>query len=208
MDRSMPSDLVHKTNNDARVEPETKPWWEWTKEYVTGEFEALHEAVGQVIGMKASEVRGDLLREIGFLKREFAVLKEEVGVVRSLASLKEEIAAARADTPKVPDLVASLKAQQAESRKETARLRCELSAAREQIRTLNVEISQTNYVLSEMEKKPRPTTIDAATLERWRVCIERWLKEHEEPAEPPVLLLPHGHTLPLTEQNNGASSSH
>ncbi len=59
-----------------------------------------------------------------------------------------------------------------------------------------------------MEKSRRqPTTIDAATLEKWRQCIERWLKENEEPAEPPQLLLPHGHALPL-EQGNGAPPSH
>ena len=106
MDRSMPSDLVHKTNTDARVEPEAKPWWEWTKEYVTGQFEVLHEAVGQVIGMKASEVRGDLMREIGFLKRELAVLREEVAAASKLKALREEVEAAQATIPRVPDLVA------------------------------------------------------------------------------------------------------
>ncbi len=122
--------MVYKTHEEPAAAAE-KPWWQWTREHVDYELEVLREALGQALGMKGREVRGDLMREIDFLKRELAVLREEVAAASKLKALREEVEAAQATIPRVPDLVASLKAQQAEMRKETARLRRELATAKD-----------------------------------------------------------------------------
>lgn len=197
-----PNDLVFKTNNDAHVE---KTWWEWTREHVAYELETLREAVGQVIGMKAREVREDLMREINFVKRELGVLREEVAVEHKLKNLQSEIASAQADVPRLPTVEAKFFAEQAATKKELERLRRELATAKDKISALTVENSQIRYTLNEMEKQPR-TTIDPATLEVWKAAAAEWLKQQEQP-EPPHLLLPHGHVLPLEQPSDGASSN-
>ena len=78
------------------------------------------------------------------------VLREEVAVERKLKALKEEI-------PRLPDLEAQFESKQAETRREIARLKRELSVTRERLSNVHVELSQTRYGLSVLENKsPKP----------------------------------------------------
>ena len=157
----------------------------------------MREALGQALGTKAAEVRGDLTREINLLKREFAVLQGEVAAANKLRALQEEIMAAKAAVPQVPTIVADFEAKQTAMKKELRDLKRELATAKDKIADLNVEVSQSRHVISELEKQPRP--LDLETLEILKACAEEWLGRQEPEPElprspfvlPPLLGLEH-----------------
>ena len=161
--------LTYKVNHDARVSgswaiapPKAAPvqqsaWWEWVKTHVDREIDALREATGQALAMKAGEVRAALSAEIDLIKRQVAQLRAEFDADRGIKALQAEIAAARASVPKLPAIAADLEAEQAAMRKEIARLTRELTAAQTRITNVHVELSQTRYDLSKLESKtPKP----------------------------------------------------
>ena len=127
------------------------------------------------IGMQP-EIRDRLPREIGLLKREFAVLKEEVGVVRELEALREEVATARADYAEGARPCSRPQGSASRYAEGNGAPAARAGSGEGQDQQINAEASQTRYGLSEMEKRPQPTTIDRATLEMWKACIERWLR--------------------------------
>lgn len=183
----MPSeelDLVFKTNESARVEQPEQSWWQWTQEHVAFHVEVIQEAMGRVVAHERRAFR----EEIGLLKRELTVLKEEVAVERGLKSLQTQIDDAKADTPRLPDIEARVEAAQAETKREIARLRRALEKAQSKISDLQVEASQTEYVLREMEKEKR---VDTQTLDILKQCAEQRMEDHKpapEPVQPPFVL--------------------
>ena len=146
--------LVFKTKHDAATAPgEQVSWWEWVQRHVDYRLEALEEAIGQALGMKAGELRRALTAEIDLLKRQVAQLRAEFDADRNLRALQAEIQAARADVPKFPDLAA----KQTEMRKEVANLKRELEATRNRLTLVHIELGTTRYQLEKKFAKPTVT---------------------------------------------------
>lgn len=85
-------------------------------------------------------------------------------------------------------------------------LKRELATAKDKIADLNVEVSQSRHVISELEKQPRP--LDQQTAEILRECARQWVAEQQEP-EPklprsPFVLPP---LLGLEHHTNGQATN-
>jgi len=102
-------ELVYKTNDDAHVDTtEQLPWWQWVERHVDARLAATGEATGEVIGEFHNEAMRELAtlrRECECLRREFAALQESVGLERGLRDLRSEVDEARAQVPKVPEMM-------------------------------------------------------------------------------------------------------
>jgi len=97
------SNIIHKTNYDALVtertaeHSNTEQWCNWIDQRI----EAMLVPDLKDIGAAFKQV----CHELDTLREEFAVLKEQVGLERELASLRSEVKEARAQVPKVPELM-------------------------------------------------------------------------------------------------------
>ena len=151
--------IIHKTRDNARiVDGDSSParanaeqaWWEWVTEHVGHRLRAYSEGLSEEIGEAMAEYVGQrvgpLERELELLRREFTVLRQEVGVERGLRDLRAEVAAARKEVPKLPAIASRLEAEQ-------ARLQRELDATKDKLGKLRVDQSITDYNLREMRKQ-------------------------------------------------------
>lgn len=186
--------MVFKTNEAGLVEETnaaSSPWWKWVERRLAYEVDALHEAMGRVIAHERRAFRD----EIGLLRRELAVLKEEVAVERKLAALKSGI-------PSIPDIEKRIAAEQVAAKREMASLRRELAKAKCTIGTLRADVSQAQYCVDQLEKKP--PSPDAQTLEIMRECAKQWVEAHKPEPEQPTFVA--GHYVPEGRVNGTAKN--
>jgi hypothetical protein len=95
-------------------------------------------------------------RELELCKRELALLQKEIGLERELRALHEDVAAAKAEIPKLPAIAAQLEAGQ-------KRLREELATVKDKHARLRTDWSTTDYALGELRKEV--TAARAASIE-------------------------------------------
>ena len=86
---------------------ETQIWWEWTNKRLAAqkleierntetEFSAFHEAVGRALGIKARDLRNDLMLEDAVIRRDLDQLRRELEAqTRRIDDLRAEVVAAR-----------------------------------------------------------------------------------------------------------------
>jgi hypothetical protein len=138
-------------------------------------------------------------RELELSKRELALLQKEIGLERGLRALHEEVATARADIPRLPDIEARVDAKQTSLEAEVTRLRSELATTKDKLATLRAQHSQTQYGLDQLEreqsKKVAPEIeirletanthfvmrdIDPNAMEAWRQFVAGMLEAQQD----------------------------
>ena len=112
---SRPEPILYKTNADARIDTTTDPttaWVDWVDDRIQANNEAIVEGIGSALGDYCGQQVAPLKREIELLRREceclrreFAALQESVGLERGLRDLRSEVDEARAQVPKVPEMM-------------------------------------------------------------------------------------------------------
>jgi hypothetical protein len=169
------SGIVHKTRDNARVEPEpesretarsTKPvqppevaanetvvWWQWVQEHVDSSLAEFGEKVATSVaefsvGYVADKV-DPLKRELELLRRELAVVKTELNI----RMLQDEVKAARAAIPSVAAFEEQLTAKQERLDKDQGQLAYELGELKNKFGKLRVDQSTTDYNLRQMRKQ-------------------------------------------------------
>jgi hypothetical protein len=179
--------IVHKTRDNARVEPEprevskrsepakpesvqppvvaaneTQVWWEWTQKHVEcrlGEFaEDMAEKVAEAMAEWVGSKVDPIKRELELLRREFTVLREEVAVERKLKTLRRQI-------PSVPAIEERLNAENAHLKAEQMRLKRELDATKNKLGRLRVDQSISDYNLRQLQKQAEASAGASVELE-------------------------------------------
>ena len=147
-------DIVYKTAVQpppaaGAVAGSEQAWWQWVEEHVEARFATLSDAVGEVIGTLVKEARDETeqcVRELELLKREFGVLRDEVGVEHRLRDLRTEVIKAQRQVPKVPAIEARLRAEAliagTKTDQELTELRRELNEAQRTIVELQARQSE------------------------------------------------------------------
>jgi hypothetical protein len=137
------------------------PWQEWVKSYV----DANNEGVGEALAKYCEQTIAPLRRELELLQQQFTVLREQVGLERGLAALREEVNVARAAVPKVPTIVEKLEAGQ-------KRLEREAKTIKEKLTGVRVRLYESDYKLEQLQKSAtaRATEIETKieTIETFR----------------------------------------
>jgi chromosome segregation ATPase len=93
------------------------------------------------------------------LHRTINALREQLAIERGFAALKEDIAVAKADIPRLPDIEAQVNAKQAAYKREQDGFARELKTTKDRIGHLMVEQSQTNYNLKQLQHQ-RPPVVE------------------------------------------------
>ena len=160
-------------------------WWQWVDTRIAHDIETLvdtlYEAIGQVIATERRSARA----EVDLLRRQLAQLRAEFDADRGLKALQAEVAAARADVPKLPDVEARFAAKHAEARREIASLKKELEATRARLTLVHTELGTVRYQFEKKSPKPVVTVSfntpessfvvqddDPAASEAWRRFAE------------------------------------
>jgi chromosome segregation ATPase len=94
--------------------------------------------------------------EVESLNRTIGALCEELALERGFQALRADIAVARADIPRLPDIEAQFNAKQAAYKREQDRFARELKTTKDRIGHLMVEQSQTNYNLKQLQHQQPP----------------------------------------------------
>jgi chromosome segregation ATPase len=118
----------------------------------------MREAVGEVLGTLRADARDEVdvvKRDLEIMRREFAALREEVKLERSLRDLRAEVEEAQQQLPKFPAIASRLEAEQ-------SRLREELDATRTRMRA-NQSIAE--YGISKLRNETAKATRAAASVE-------------------------------------------
>ena len=108
---SRPEPILYKTNDDARIDTTTDPttaWVDWIEARISANNEGVGEAIGEYCAGEIVPLKREielLRRECECLRREFAALQESVGLERGLRDLRSEVDEARAQVPKVPEMM-------------------------------------------------------------------------------------------------------
>ena len=84
-----------------------------------------------------------LKRELELLRREVTQLREQVGLERGLRDLRSEVEDARAQVPKVPEIMGQFKTEQ-------ARLQREVETTKDKLSRVRVDQSIADYRLSKL----------------------------------------------------------
>jgi hypothetical protein len=149
--RSSATGLVYKENPNARVFEE--PTVVRSDDIFTeAEFGVLAELIVEL----RQEMRAHVEAEVGKLAAEFALLQKEVALERGFQALKAEIAAARADVPKVPEIEARVDARQSELAAEQKRLERELAKTKDRLGKVQVNQSVSDFELQKHIKQSKP----------------------------------------------------
>ena len=115
----------------------TVPWGspsENRRPPIGGPVMDLSDAIGEALGMKARGAPRARRRD-RLLRRQLVQLRAEFDADRGIKALHAEVASARADVPKVPDLVAAFEAKQATLTREVATMKRELATTRDKLGT-------------------------------------------------------------------------
>ena len=100
-----------------------------------------------------------LRRELELLRREFTVLQEQVGLERGLRDLRDEVAEARKQMPKVPAIEQRLRAEATIARVdigvEQSKLRHDLEATKRTVSVLRARHSNTDFNLGRFMRSMR-----------------------------------------------------
>ena len=204
-----------QTEREPAVTPlpdETARWQRWIEEYVAAQLVVMDEVIGRAIAMERRDFRAALKTEVDLIRRELDVLRTEVGV----RNLQSEVAAARADVPKLPDIEARVSAKQTEMRKEIAHLKRELAQTKDRLAYARVDIGQVEFGLKQLEKKPPTVEIkmqtrdsqftlkddDPETSALWRQFVAQAFADNARGAAVSVA----GHILSPAGYGNGASN--
>ena len=143
------------------------------------------------------------------LHRTIGALREELALERGFAALQADIAVAKADIPRLPDIEAQVNAKQATYKREQDRFARELKTTKDRIGKLMVDQSQTAHAVKELETKQQPAVElrfestdgnftmrdlhpDAATA--WRRFVREMVEANDGTMFPND---PRGHVVPL-----------
>lgn len=164
--------LTFKTIDDARISPkpvvvspkvapnETEIWWQWTAKHVAHtraeikrehacEFRALRDAVGEVIGIKARDLRAHATREIAALRSEVEKQVELDALTTQLRRQAAEVAQKQRDAE-----VDLLKREVAVLREQIG-LQKELEELRKQVVVAKSEIPSVPAIEARVDAKQR-----------------------------------------------------
>jgi hypothetical protein len=147
--------LVYKRRDNARVadaapvaaavavQHDTSTWAGWVEQRLEERAAITNDAVGEVIGTVAAELRA----EVKALRRELKVLRREVGVERSLRDARSDLARLhRAIPQQLPVIEARLAAEQVS-------LRHELDATKERLSKVRTNQSTMDFKLSKLARE-------------------------------------------------------
>jgi len=104
------SNIIHKTNYDA-LEREAEhtnteqPWQTWVHEFVFAQLVKWGNSIGEIIGDEVGSNCQPIRRELASLRREFDAIRDEVAILRGLRDLRSEVEEARAQVPKVSEIM-------------------------------------------------------------------------------------------------------
>jgi hypothetical protein len=165
--------IMHKTRENARVEPEPEPepvvlaaasseqqWWEWVDERVDKyHLDPMRAGIGDAIGELLGDECNERRREVELLRREITLIREEAKVERGLIKLREKVERA---IERQPNFERELK----DLRGELAAARGELDKTRKTLSKERVTLSVLKHQVAEMEKHQRRDRRTTATLQR------------------------------------------
>jgi hypothetical protein len=125
------------------------------REQVIENDRALREEVR--VAREQQEEKDALARyEIGVVRRELATLREEVALERGFQALKAEIAVAKSEIPRLPEIEARVDAKLSQMAVEQSRLHTKLEKTRDRISRMRVDQSVTDYSVKKLEEAQRP----------------------------------------------------
>jgi hypothetical protein len=133
-------------------------WQDWVEERIEQHLEPLNEVIGQAMAEWVGQRLDPLERELALLRHEFICLREDVALAKSLHELREEVATARKQIPKVPAIEARLGAEQTRLVAEQDRLQRELDVTKDKLANLRVEQGLDRHSISQLEKAASKTT--------------------------------------------------
>lgn len=123
--------------------------------------------------LRAKAIAADQV-ERDSLRRDIIQLCAELDLLRSLSSLRSEVATARSEIPKLPAIVAEIHTETSAARSEAERriaaLERELKLAKDKIANLRVEQSQTAYGLKQLEDAKPGVELKLQTSETSLLC--------------------------------------
>ena len=140
-------ELVYKTNPNARVPapPASAPAVAHVDGYAFNDHQA--DILARLVAEQRKQMRAHVAAEVEGFKREIFVLREEMRLEREVRALHDEVAAARADVPKIPEIEARTDAKQSKLAAEQKRLERELAKTKERLGKVHVNQSLTDYEL-------------------------------------------------------------
>ena len=178
-------DIVYKTAVQpppaaGAVAGSEQAWWQWVEEHVEARFATLSDAVGEVIGTLVKEARDETeqcVRELELLKREFGVLRDEVGVEHRLRDLRTEVIKAQRQVPKVPAIEARLRAEAliagTKTDQELTELRRDLQETRSLLKGLQAEHAKLPQTLEHVLELVQASCVEYE--ERYEEHSRRWV---------------------------------
>jgi hypothetical protein len=141
-------ELVYKTNHDARVSaPAAVPSDD------DGDFNAIQ---CDILAHLVSELRAETRDAFGKLEREIFVLRSELALERQVRALHDEVAAARAEVPKLPEIESRADAKQSKLAAEQKRLERELAKTQDRVSKMRVDQSVADHELKKHIKRSKP----------------------------------------------------
>jgi hypothetical protein len=193
-DFAEPATTTRAVTAPAATSSEQQPWWEWVQEHVDYRFNVLSEACGTALGEmtrdlwdQAKKADASLKADVKLLRREIALLREEVKAERGLHELNRQVAEARAEMPKLPAIEARLRGEASIARvdigAEQAKLRAELETTKRTVSVLRARSTNLNSNLSQFMRGVQDVQTNEIEYEsaEQRMIIRR--KIHPEAAE-------------------------